>query len=259
MDNSSRFNGISDIYRKYRPKYSKQVIEYLINECILNNSSSVADIGCGTGIFTKQLLENGINVVGIEPNVEMYNQAKDYLMEHNFSLINSSAENTLLPSNSIDLITVAQALHWFNLRKFITESKRILKDNGRVAIIYNNYLKDNSALMDVLRVIKFYSQSYGLLSKKMNNQLDIYKCMIGENNFESKSYENDLLLSYEEFIGFINSMSYSLKPQDLNYEKYIKSLSDVFYKYSIDGKIYFTMITTVSLSLEKCKLRKRIL
>ena len=59
---------------------------------------------------------------------------KDYPLFHPIS---GSAENTGLPSKSIDLITAAQLFHWFDADAFRTECQRILKPNGKVALILN--------------------------------------------------------------------------------------------------------------------------
>jgi ubiquinone/menaquinone biosynthesis C-methylase UbiE len=55
-----------------------------------------------------------------------------------FHPVLATAENTTLPDNSIDLITVGQAFHRFDAELFKKECKRILKKDARVAILYNN-------------------------------------------------------------------------------------------------------------------------
>lgn len=66
-----KFNQVAKIYEKYRPSYPEEYIKYLINRCNLNKNSTIADIGAGTGIFSKQLLDNDLKVIGVEPNDEM--------------------------------------------------------------------------------------------------------------------------------------------------------------------------------------------
>ncbi len=69
-DNFSRFTDRVDNYVKYRPTYPKEVIDTLRQQGI-NDGHLIADIGAGTGIFTKILLENGFKVVAVEPNDKM--------------------------------------------------------------------------------------------------------------------------------------------------------------------------------------------
>ena len=66
--NETRFNGIGDIYAKYRPSYPQAFIEYLYSDVGINKDSIIADIGSGTGILTKQLLEVGNKVLAVEPS-----------------------------------------------------------------------------------------------------------------------------------------------------------------------------------------------
>ena len=69
--NEDKFNKLADIYEKYRPSYPEEYVKYIIRECNLNEESIVADIGAGTGILTRQLLENNLKVIGVEPNTDM--------------------------------------------------------------------------------------------------------------------------------------------------------------------------------------------
>lgn len=82
----------------------------------------VADIGSGTGILSRQLLVRGLHVIGVEPNNDMRNVAEQSLNIHSrFISINATAENTTLKENSVDLVTVAQAFHWFDKKAFKIE------------------------------------------------------------------------------------------------------------------------------------------
>ena len=71
-----RFSNRVDNYVKYRPSYPPAVVEYLTKKCSLNEDSAVADIGSGTGIFSKLLLEHRFNVYGVEPNDAMRKRAE---------------------------------------------------------------------------------------------------------------------------------------------------------------------------------------
>ena len=172
MSNIDEFTGKSLVYSRYRQKYPEAVINYMISKCKLSGTSTIIDVGCGTGILTKQLLDKGINTIGVEPNIDMYNQAKIYLESYKTSIINSSAEGTNLPDNCADLVTVAQALHWFELKKFRCEYMRILKDSGRVAILYNNADEYNAAVRD------FYALNIkNLVKKLMIKLICILQCL----------------------------------------------------------------------------------
>jgi len=136
--NEKRFEGLGNIYAKYRPSYPQTLIEYLYSDVGVNKESIIADIGSGTGIFSKQLLEAGNKVIAVEPNDDMRAVAEfDLGIFPNFTSLNAAAENITLDDNSVDFITVAQAFHWFDMLMFKKECNRILKENGKVIIVYN--------------------------------------------------------------------------------------------------------------------------
>ena len=71
------FSGKADLYSKFRPSYSNEYINYLLSENHLSMGSVIADIGSGTGILTKLLLEKKLTVFAIEPNDDMRGIAGD--------------------------------------------------------------------------------------------------------------------------------------------------------------------------------------
>ena len=142
-DSTKRFSSRVDNYVKYRPGYPDEVIKFLQTECNLSVGSVIADIGSGTGIFTSLLLNQGYKVYAVEPNEDMQQAAIARLGGYkSFMPINAGAEATTLPEESVDLIVCAQAFHWFNNEKSRAEFKRILNDEGRAALIWNNRQAD---------------------------------------------------------------------------------------------------------------------
>ena len=232
--NVNKFNEKSDSYNKYRPNYSSELIEYIVGS-LKSQDDCIADIGCGTGIFTKQLVERNCRVIGIEPNLEMYEKAKNNL--EGIKLINAVAENTTLDTCSIDLITIAQALHWFNIDEFKNEAKRILKQDGKIAVIYN--IVDDSK--DVVKEFKNLHEEYcGNYNNHSRNFDELFKSIFGD-NYILKTFTNNQKYTYEEFMGYESSMSYSLKEGDKCYDEYIGRLKSLFDNYSKDGILELPM------------------
>jgi hypothetical protein len=79
MDPTSRFSSRAENYVKYRPRYPQEVVETMREECGLGSSSSIADVGSGTGVLTELFLQNGNSVFAIEPNREMREAAERLL------------------------------------------------------------------------------------------------------------------------------------------------------------------------------------
>ena len=134
-DPTARFTGRSAAYAAARPTYPPALIELLG----VRPGMVVGDLGSGTGIFTKLLLDAGATVFAIEPNDEMRASADAELGAHpRYRGVAGRAEATTLPDASCDLLTAAQAFHWFDADATRREAKRILKPGGRVALIWND-------------------------------------------------------------------------------------------------------------------------
>src|SRR5258705_626948 len=92
-DSTLRFSSRVENYIRYRPGYPAQVLEVMKHECQLIPGSVVADIACGTGIFSRMLLDHGNKVIGVEPNREMREAAERLLAAYpNFTSISGTAE-----------------------------------------------------------------------------------------------------------------------------------------------------------------------
>jgi ubiquinone/menaquinone biosynthesis C-methylase UbiE len=136
---TERFAGRVESYRRFRPTYPREVVDLLRRECSLGFGSQIADIAAGTGLLTELFLAAGFAVTAVEPNAEMRDACAALKPRYpKLTLIDGTAEATGLPDHSVDLITVAQAMHWFDLKKTRAEFTRILKPGGWCAVIYNN-------------------------------------------------------------------------------------------------------------------------
>lgn len=234
MNNIYKFNGMANDYSKYRPNYAKKSINYLIAEAHLTQNSVIADIGSGTGKFSKLLLAEGFKVFGVEPNNDMRQKAEYELKDfENFISILGTSENTTLSDKSIDLITVAQAFHWFDIKKFLIECNRILKENGYIAILYNNGDYSTEVINSISELSKRYCPKYVGSSGGIERNPMIFDNFFDE--YTVKVFKNNYQLNMEQFIGLNFSASYAPKIDNPNYELYLKKLIDLFEKYSEQG------------------------
>ncbi len=139
------FTNLADDYAKYRPSYNKDVVETILKAVTKNTfTARVADVGAGTGIFTKCLIEAGFqDVLAIEPNGDMREAGINFL-ERKVKFLDGSAENTGLKSYSIDLVTMASSFHWPETSKALKEFDRILSPNGVLSVVWNPRLTNRS-------------------------------------------------------------------------------------------------------------------
>jgi 16S rRNA A1518/A1519 N6-dimethyltransferase RsmA/KsgA/DIM1 with predicted DNA glycosylase/AP lyase activity len=93
LSSTERFSSRVENYIKYRPSYPPAVLELLRVKCALAATSSVADVGSGTGILTELLLETGAAVCAVEPNREMREAAERLLNDYGrFRSVHGTAE-----------------------------------------------------------------------------------------------------------------------------------------------------------------------
>ena len=112
----------------------------------LDPTVRVADIGSGTGIFSRLLIEAGATVFAVEPNAAMRAAAEAaFGGQPRFASLEGTAEATGLPERSVSLITCAQAFHWFDPAAARGEFVRILSPDGWCALIWNTPVRDGSA------------------------------------------------------------------------------------------------------------------
>ena len=79
MDAKARFSDRVEDYIRYRPSYPREVLQVMLEALSDRSSPTIADVGSGTGILTRLLLEEKLRVFGIEPNDEMRTAAERHL------------------------------------------------------------------------------------------------------------------------------------------------------------------------------------
>jgi SAM-dependent methyltransferase len=126
-------------YVASRPDYPAALFDTLAQCGALPAQAEVADVGAGTGLLTQALLLRGHRVVAIEPNDEMRRACDRWLgTQPGYRSLNGRAEAIGLPDRSVDLLTAAQAFHWFDIEPARREALRILRPTGQVALIWND-------------------------------------------------------------------------------------------------------------------------
>ena len=236
--NEEIFDGMGELYAKYRPSYPTSMIEYF-KHIGLNESSIVADIGAGTGILTSLLLKSCAKVYAVEPNNDMRKEAeRSYGDNPRYFSINATAENTTLPDNSIDFITAAQSFHWFNRQVFKVECQRILRTNGKVILIWNRRDETSQIVQDIDAISRKYCPLFSgaLGGMRGANGTNDYQDFF-TNGYETKFFCNDILFDKKRFIGLHQSASYRLNENDLNYLNYMNELSNYFDSHNTNDKL----------------------
>ena len=136
---TERFSDRVNDYVKYRPHYSRDVVAALREACGLKPEHTIVDVGCGTGLLAKIFLEDGMRVIGVEPNANMRRAGEEYLASYaSFSMIDGSAEATTLATQCADFVIAGQAFHWFQADAARREFARIVRPGGWVVLVWHD-------------------------------------------------------------------------------------------------------------------------
>jgi SAM-dependent methyltransferase len=133
-------------YAKFRPQYPHALFEFIAAQA--PNDELALDCATGNGQAAVALAEFFREVIAIDASAAQIASAEpNDRVEYRVA----PAEATDLPSNSCDAMTVAQALHWFDLETFYAEARRVLKSGGVLAVWAYNYLRVTPEVEAVLR------------------------------------------------------------------------------------------------------------
>jgi SAM-dependent methyltransferase len=129
------FSDNSHDYSHYRPQYPKHLFRYLAS--IAPDQQYAWDCATGTGQSAIALADYFSQIIATDASANQINNART---KHGIRYCVARAENSGIKTQSIDLISVAQALHWFNIDAFAAESNRVLKPQGILAVWTYNLL-----------------------------------------------------------------------------------------------------------------------
>lgn len=128
MDYLKHFGERSGDYCRFRPDYPEALYQYILKFTL--NRDLAWDVGTGNGQAAVKLAQYFKKVIGTDLNQKQLDVA---IQKENIEYRAWPAEKTEIPSGSVDLVTVAQALHWFPLDLFYKEVRRVAKPNAVIA------------------------------------------------------------------------------------------------------------------------------
>lgn len=161
----------------------------------------------------------------------------------NIGWLHGSAEATGLPTGAMDLVTVAQAFHWFDRAAFRQECQRLLKPGGRVALIWNDRLTNTLFLKAYEEGLHAYSGDYEEVNHRNLGEADFRAFFTGE--FRLDRFENSQLFDLDGVLGRLNSSSYAPVAGTPAHDQMTALVRREFARHAVDGKIAFNYCTLV--------------
>ncbi|WP_266159326.1 class I SAM-dependent methyltransferase [Dyella silvatica] len=246
LPSTQRFSDRVENYVRYRPDYPAALLEWLHREHGVSSSWQVADIGAGTGISSKLFLDAGHRVVAVEPNAPMRAAAEHWLADYpTFHAVDGSADASGLDDHCIDLISVAQAFHWFDPEASRREFRRILRPHGLAAIYWNSRrLLGTPFLQGYEALLRNYSPDYASVAEKYPDEAQM-RAWFGEGFHGTARFNHSQWLDFDALRGRLMSSSYAPQAGHINHEPMLYSLRELFDACAEHGHISFDYDTCV--------------
>lgn len=236
-DSIARFQQRADDYAASRPDYPAALLDCVLGRLALSPGAGVADIGSGTGIFTRLLLARGLRVAAVEPGDDMRRTAEALLGAHDgFVSVGGSARATGLATGSVAAIFCAQAFHWFNEAPTLREWRRILRPGGSAVLIWNYHDETDAFVADYVNVIRsFGPEAERTMAAAWNAHRD--NVLFREGAADTAWFAHGQSLDFPGLLRRAGSTSYLPKPGDASFPELSDALRAVFDRHRRDGRV----------------------
>jgi ubiquinone/menaquinone biosynthesis C-methylase UbiE len=151
------FQAGAGAYEAARPGYPDEAITILREEGGIGPGARVCDLAAGTGKLTRRLSELGAEVVAVEPVAAMRSQLAGAVTD--VEVLDGTAEDIPLADRSVDVVTVAQAFHWFTSEVALTEIARVLRPGGRLVLLWNERDERTPWVAEMSRLIHWHERT----------------------------------------------------------------------------------------------------
>jgi len=148
------FSTQAGTYTQGRPDYPNEIGTWLRDTLGITSTSTVVDLGAGTGKFTRLLKPLSEHLIAIEPVDAMRQEFSTHLPDT--TILPGTAQSMPLADGDADVLVCAQAFHWFAQETALSEIHRVLKPGGRLGLIWN--VRDESVdwVAEITRIITPY-------------------------------------------------------------------------------------------------------
>lgn len=236
------FSKQASAYAKFRPHYPDEMINYVVS--FVQNRETGLDMATGNGQIANKLAPFFQTVYATDISE---NQLKNATRSENIIYKIESAEATNFDDNQFDLITVAQAVHWFKFDAFYTEIHRILKPDGIFAILGYGLFSTNPQSDKIL--LDFYHNIVGPYwdaeRKYVDENYETIPFPLDE--IETKKFSNRFEWTFEQLTGYLATWSATQHYKDKNNKNPVDLIYDEL-KYSWekgDRKVTFPLLLRI--------------
>jgi SAM-dependent methyltransferase len=196
------FSSASDAYKQFRPQYPTALYKYLAD--IAPARDLAWDCGCGNGQASVALAEYFQQVMASDVSAEQIAEAEQ---RANICYSVSPAETINAQTASVDLVTVAQAIHWFDHSRFFAEVNRVLKPGGVLAAWGYQLMYSDSPLDSI--IVNLHSDIVGAYWPKGRELLDegYSKILFPYSRLKTPAFEMRCHWQLQHLFGYLNTWS----------------------------------------------------
>ena len=237
-DSKQRFSNRVADYIRYRPGYPSAVRDVLRSRCALKSGHVVADIGSGTGFFSKLFLKNGNRVFGVEPNEAMRQAGEEYLASYDgFASVEGSAKTTTL-----DDAEASFCHHW--------PSVPLVRPKRRPQRIYTHPQAEWLGRRDLERALDGHDgfpRDYEALLRKFGTDYATVKesypseqhmrDFFGAGHYNSRMVPNFQEFDFDGLAGRLRSSSFIPAADAPNYAPMMEELQRIFAEYNQSDRV----------------------
>jgi ubiquinone/menaquinone biosynthesis C-methylase UbiE len=196
------FSAQAATYAQYRPQYPHQLFEFIMT--FVKNKTTAWDCGTGNGQSAKVLSKYFDTVIATDISQNQIDTA--YKASNIFYSI-APAEQTDIADNSIDLVTIAQAIHWFNFDKFYAEVQRVSKPGAIIAVWMYSLLQITKEIDEIISNYHFVTlEKYWDEERKYID--DNYSSIpFPFTEIHTPAFQIEVYWSLEDLKGYLNTWS----------------------------------------------------
>ena len=196
------FSDQSKAYAQFRPHYPGEMFAYLFT--LLNAKDAAWDCGTGNGQVAGVLADHFTNVYATDISQQQLNEA---VKKNNIHYSVQPAEKTSFADDQFDLITIAQAIHWFQFDTFYGEAKRTLKPKGLIAVIGYGLVQTEKSLQEIIN--HFYTKIIGPFWDAERHYIDegLQTIPFPFEEIKMPAFTMVYEWSFEQLIGYIGTWS----------------------------------------------------
>ncbi len=198
------FGAAADVYERARPTYPDEAVAWIVERTGLGPGRTVVDLGAGTGKLSRLLVRTGARVIAVEPLAEMRRVLEAVVP--GVESVDGTAEELPLPAGAADVITCAQAFHWFDLRRSLPELHRVLVPGGVLVLVWNRRDLDDPLQADLEALLRPLRD--GLTAQQKGEWRPPLEASPLFGELEERLFKHEHLVSAEDVCGRVASTSF---------------------------------------------------